>query len=218
MRKAPSVDGQTGLEPQTHLAFLQTPAYNQATRGVRIEDSATMRTCSVRGKTIEREEFPDVLVMRLPPEAVSTAGDGEPVARWQGRAWELAEEFDVPASTRRRWREAGWHLVRPVDSPPEDELPAPVAVGDVLRNDRGEWMIGTSQLSVRLRDDLDEEEALRSLERNHLRVIRQLKFAPHLYEVQVSEESNSFEKAAELSENHDYVYAEPQLIRHLGKR
>jgi hypothetical protein len=205
------------------LAFSADYSYNgkrpvALSRVVVFRQRTMIRSYSVRGKKVEVEQIPNVFVMKFSPEEVTKPRRQEPIALWRENAWEWADNMDISPSTRWLWEAAGWYVVRPTTKTASEHLPSPIAVGPLLRSHRGEWMIGTSRLTVRLRDELDEDEARRSLERHQLRVIRQLTFARHLYEVQIPEDSDSFDMAVELGENHDYAYAEPQLIRHLGGR
>lgn len=180
-----------------------------------------IRSYQVRGKTIEVDQLSDVLAVKLEDaELARGSRPGAPLARWRGVTLVLLEKVDVPSWGRRAFEAGGWFLVRPSDDEETEqaELPSPVALGRLFRDEHGECMIGAGRLSVRLRDDLDEDEAVRALERYGLQVVRRLKFAPYLYEVQVQEDDDFIEVAQRVHDCDDYAYAEPQLIRQMRGR
>ncbi len=178
-----------------------------------------IRSYQVRGKTVEVDQLPDVLAIRLPDGPPEAREPGEAVARWRGQTLVILGESDIPPDTCHALETAGWLLVRSVDEPqPDAEWPEPVAVGYLFRDQRGECMVGTGRLSVRLRDELGDEEARRALERHGLRVVRRLRFAPQLYEVQVADDDDFIDVAGQLQDSEEYVYAEPQLIRKIAGR
>lgn len=179
----------------------------------------TMKKAYVRrGKRVELEQIPELLAMKLDAESVKNAEPGQPIATWREKAWILANDA-VPSSTQTRWESAGWYVVRESTESSQKGLPAPLAVGPILRNDRGEWMIGTQQLTVRLRDDLTEKKAQQTLANHKMSILHKMGFAPNLYEVQVSEDADAFALSVELSDNDDYKYAEPKLLKdNIGSR
>ena len=178
------------------------------------------RSFRVRGKKVEIDEIPGLLAIRLDlADFRKHPQPGSPIAAWRGMVLVTAGTVELPQDTRSVLESAGWILARP--APEQDapgDLPSPEVVGRLFRDEYGEWMIGTGRLNVRFRDDLDDDTVRELLERFRLAVVRQLKFAPQLYEVQAAEEDDFLEVADELDASEALVYAEPQLMRKLGGR
>jgi hypothetical protein len=173
----------------------------------------------VRGRRIRLNEAPDILAIKMEDASVEEyASPGLPVANWQGWTLVTAEAPEVPKEIRQSFTGAGWIFVRR-ESPIEDsELESPIAVGRLYRDEDGEWMIAAGRLSVRLREDIDEDHAHKKLEQDGLEIVRQMKFARHLFEVQVAGDEDVFDLARRLGGSEDYIYAEPQMIRKISKR
>jgi subtilisin family serine protease/DNA-binding transcriptional regulator YiaG len=92
--------------------------------------------------------------------------------------------------------------------------------GTVFRRlDEGTLMIGTNELTVKLNPEIPEPDAERRLEREEgLSSKRRLKFAPNLFVVKLSEDTDSLRIANRLQEDKDFVYAEPVMLEYISHR
>src|SRR3712207_728263 len=86
------------------------------------------------------------------------------------------------------FQNAGWMFVRPsadVDRSLRSRSPIEniEAVQRVFRHPNGRILLGTDLLSVRLRNEMSEHQAKAVLQEEDLEIVRQLRFAPNLFEV-----------------------------------
>ena len=87
-----------------------------------------------------------------------------------------------------------------------------------LSTPEGSHLLGTNRLSVRLRNDLTDEQAREVLGRAELTIATRLKFAPQLYKVVVQPGRDFLEASLDLSAHPDFQFAEPQFIEHIPGR
>ncbi len=166
----------------------------------------------IGSRTIELEQPEGLFVVRSRKGAIAPAG--QTVGMWQGRRLVTTDAGDVPKEIRETWSAAGWNVVAMGEADaagPELEHMAPI-----FRTSEGHWWIGTDRLVVRFRDDLEKAEVDELLERFRLRVERQLRMKPNLFDVRV--EGEVMVVAAELQELPQVEYAEPQFLESLGPR
>jgi thermitase len=79
--------------------------------------------------------------------------------------------------------------------------------------------LGSDRLTVRLAENLTEQQAQALLEASALVVVRRLRFAPNLFQVRVKPGPKHFLNAAlDLSADPRFLYAEPEFIEHIPGR
>jgi len=141
------------------------------------------------------------------------------VVAWHGKKFASTKVSPLPAGSYDFLSHAGWVLTEAADGgaavTPGVE---PMIVGKVYRSKSGDLFIDSNRLTVRYRDDLDEEQVQNSLASDGLSIVRQLRMAPHLYEVEVSGDQDALDVASRLSKDDRFLYAEPQLIGQIGPR
>jgi hypothetical protein len=171
----------------------------------------------MRGRRVSIEEL-DGIVAVMP--------------RVRGKATaEVAPEFGQMAETptdlgEAEWQgflTAGWVFVRPsAEVSRAVAARAPIqgaeAAQRVFRHPSGRIFLGTDRLSVRLRADLTESQALSILGAEGLEVVNRLKFATNLFEVRVPPGRDFLQASVELSGRAEFEYAEPQFIEHIPGR
>lgn len=181
-----------------------------------------LRSYQVRGKRVTVDELAGVVAAKFSDsEAARRAEAAGSISVWQGTALEPATEPELTLAEREALRQGAWVLMRPVpgSAPTADESRSePIAIGQVYRSESGELMINTGRLTVRLREELSNDEAEAALARHDLAVKRRLGFAPNLFEVEASGSRGAIEVAELAIDDDDYQYAEPQMIRKLGHR
>jgi subtilisin family serine protease len=91
-------------------------------------------------------------------------------------------------------------------------------VGKVFRRQDGQLVIGSDRLTVKLVPDMSVDEARAQLEKAGLEVLRQLKFAPNLFETRVVSGQDPIELANALQESAVTVYSEPVMVEHVDQR
>ncbi len=99
------------------------------------------------------------------------------------------------------------------------QLPEGISIGTVFRSlPDGQLLIGTDRLSIKLDPLLPEAAAKAKLEQLELKTIRQLRFAPNLFLVEIPPHSDVLDIANQLIQDPQVVYAEPEMIGHQGHR
>ena len=141
-----------------------------------------------------------------------------------GPPCEPAELFPKPQQARARsdaaaFASAGWVFVRV----PEDRweklcLEPGVTAARVYVDEGGRLMIGAGRVTVKLRPELSHDEALAALKDARLEVIRQLRFAPNLFEVRVPADADELDTASALEADASVEFAEPQMLEHIERR
>ena len=156
------------------------------------------RTYSVRGKTRQLREITDWTAIRGHDEIKSA------------ESATVEELGDAGLLTQiRSLEQAGWTIV-PRRQGAEGAR--------VYLHNNGSLALGTNRLSVRLADDLSEQQAVDWLQQQGLEVVDQLKFAKNLFVVAGDLVSDPLETARTLAAMSQVVYAEPLLIESLGGR
>lgn len=79
-------------------------------------------------------------------------------------------------------------------------------------------MLGTRRLVAKLKPDLKPSQTHNALSICGLKVIRELKFGPNLFEVELAETADPIEFAERLSGTEDFLYLEPQFIQCVSPR
>lgn len=99
------------------------------------------------------------------------------------------------------------------------------SLGTVLRSlsDRGDFpdqgvLLATDRLTVKFSPDLSHQDVQAKLEDKGLSILRQLRFSPNLFEVQMKPGSDVLNLAEHLHNESGIVYAEPVLISDVSSR
>ena len=87
-----------------------------------------------------------------------------------------------------------------------------IDVGSVVRDEDGRLAIVNEELVVKLAPQLTDAETHAFLTAHHIEVIRQLRFAPNLFEVRAVDGKDGIDKSVELHGDPNVVSAEPNLI------
>lgn len=176
------------------------------------------RTCKIGDNEITLEELEDVVAIELEAperEEEEEADFGERV--------DLAEEFDVNEAEARAFESGGWIFVRSTEETRSMverwETPSEAkSAGKAYRTEEGRLYVLGDRLTVRLDEDLSENEIGKILADAGLEIVQELTFASNLYEVRVTGEADPLDLAAELDERSDVVYAEPNFVEHIPQR
>ena len=173
----------------------------------------------VRRQRVQIEQLDNVMAVSPASRSVLPAD----VSRLFGDPVRLPEK--LPA--RSAWRPfatAGWLFVNPGSAIQQalanGGLPGGAqSMQRVFLRADGRFLLGLDRLNVRLTAGLSYREAEAIAKTNGLAIVRQLKFAPNLYQVQVTPPGKHFlDAAAGLYGNPDFEYAEPDFIEHLPGR
>jgi subtilisin family serine protease len=119
---------------------------------------------------------------------------------------------------------AGWVLVRPnqrLSQALDGTAPAPweaSAVQRIFLHSGGRLYLGLDQLVVRLHESMAHDDAVKVLDRTGLKLIRQLTFAPNLFQVRAGPGGSYFDTVRDMSARAEFAYAEPQFIEHFPPR
>jgi subtilisin family serine protease len=177
----------------------------------------------------EREvEQVDEVVAVLPeealegPEALATLGDSQARAEGFGRP-AGAEELELSEDESTAFGEAGWTFVvaepevaRAADS--GESVGGAADIRHVYRAEGKRTLIGTDRMTVRLSEDFDEAAVEQALAARGFEVLRELRFAPNLFEVRVAAGTDPLELSIELEDDEAFVYAEPEFVEHIPPR
>lgn len=179
----------------------------------------------IRDRKITVDEITDVVAVKL---EAKPEGDLKEVAKCFGQLATVQTDekeaaVDIADEELDAFTHAGWIFVHPSEevalAASTRTAPAGATyVGRVFRESNGRVLIGTDRLTVRLKPEISEKEAKSRLENEGLEILRQLKFAPNLFEVRVVSDKDPLDVAVKLHENPDFLYAEPQMIEHIPGR
>jgi len=164
------------------------------------------RTFQQRNKSMQVQELTDVVAVRTEK--------AEKGARSRGQVPE-AVAAHVPEAQVNAFQDAGWEFKEASSDVPEGEVKAKVFV----KSD-GRLALGTDRLTVQLRGVDSVEEANNVLAPFGCQVIRQLTFAPGLFEVALTDESNgdAIDVANRLVESGLVEFADPNLMENIPAR
>jgi hypothetical protein len=155
------------------------------------------RTFRVRGKPVHVQELTDLAAVRA---------DAAPRS---ARSPLAAFAPDAALPQVRELEDAGWRFV-----PREQAADG----ARVFLKPGGRVALGTDRLAVRVAEALPPEAARDLLEREGLRVVEHLKFAPNLFVAAVPPGADALEVARRLDALGDVEFAEPQLIESIPGR
>jgi Subtilase family len=175
-----------------------------------------------RGERVPVAEVDGVLAVQVEESTSADAGDtdfGELAAGERAPKPALAmDEEEADALSR-----SGWIFVRPAPTTESAratrEMPAGVQdVNAVYQQEDGHVLIGTQTITVQLSPKLSPEQARGKLEKEGLKVVRELRFAPNQFEAVIPAGADLLDVANSLQENPDTVYAEPTFVEFIGQR
>jgi hypothetical protein len=132
--------------------------------------------------------------------------------------------IDLPSRNRNVFERAGWLFVEPQAAvaraaSERASIPDAEVVRQVLINRAGELLITTNLVTVQLPEELTQEQALGRLKADQLRIVRQLGFAPNLFEARLPARRPLPELIAELQSKTDtYRFVNPVLLQVLRGR
>ncbi len=174
----------------------------------------------IRGNPVTVEEIPGVVAVKLELSADEDVAAQEREAALQALGGEAT--LDMPDTERKAFSAAGWVFVsQPAPGPLRipDEVRAS-HTGPVFRRSSGRMLIGSDRLAVKLQPTLSPAEAMRLLVvEEGVEVPREISFAaPNAYEIEVPPGQDFLEVARRLRHRGEFVYAEPEMIQHLGQR
>ncbi|MCS7479286.1 S8 family serine peptidase [Umezawaea endophytica] len=154
-----------------------------------------IREYFVRGERRTVDEVDDLVAVRVEGAVVAEA---------------LADDDELSP-----FREAQWVFV-----PASAALALESAddVGHLVRRPNGRLGIVTRRLTVQVTEDLSEEAAEQALARRGLILVRRLRFAPNLFEVDTTEHADSLAASVELNADPLITLAEPSLVEHVPQR
>src|SRR5687767_5606540 len=181
-----------------------------------------------RGRKVELDELEDVLAIKSPPAEPAARGAQPQADRGVfAKALREAGEGGMPESIKseeaRAFERAGWSFIRPTPEARnamrgEDARELRGSAGPVFRREDGQLVIGSDLITVKLLPDYQEAEARAKLEQAGLEIVRQLKFAPNLFEARVAAGQDPIDVANALQENEVTIYSEPVLLEHIDQR
>ena len=175
-----------------------------------------------RGERVPVTEVEGVLAVQVEASAramvdYSLFGEEATGERAAQPAMEIDEEEAKALS------DSGWIFVRPVSTIESAratrEMPDQVSyINSVYQLEDGHVLIGTQTLTVQFRPELSDEEARARLEEEGLTVVRELRFAPNQFEVEIPAGANLLDVANALQESEDMLHAEPTFDEYIGQR
>jgi thermitase len=178
-------------------------------------------TYQIRDKEITVSEVEDVLGVRV----VESRGDEDPetVADELGLGDVVDELTGVRSDAARAFSEANWVFVHPSDAVRSafqrgDTVSGTTHIDRVYHDEEGNPLVGTSQLTVRFRDETSTDAVDEVLEEFDLSIVQRFGFAPNLYKMRVESNRNPLELLSELNDTAAVEYAEPNLIEYLPER
>lgn len=173
----------------------------------------------VRGRHIRIEELDNLVAVKLmvrnmpPPDISHSFGD---IVRLQQL---------VPAqSDWAVFARVGWAFVRPgpavLQALATGTVPAGAqSVQRVYLDANGRLCLGLDRLTVRLAENITDQEALAILDTSSLQIVRRLGFARNLFQVRVWPATRHFlAAAAAFSGDSRFQYAEPEFIEYMPGR
>jgi hypothetical protein len=118
---------------------------------------------------------------------------------------------------------SGWIFVRPLaaieSARGTRDMPDRVReINPVYQQEDGHVLIGTQTLTVQFSEQLSPEETRTRIEEEGLTIVRELRFSPNQFEVEIPTGADVLDVANSLQESEDTVYAEPTFVEYIGQR
>ncbi|NMH88235.1 S8 family serine peptidase [Flavivirga algicola] len=185
------------------------------------------KTYKIRGKEISVEKIDSIkaikpfLNTRTSFEKVIKEVD--PYARETFET--LKKNHNTEVDNLEAFANAGWVFVAPkagvlsssrqFDKLRDDSLES---IHNVYTNETGGIFIDTNSLIIKFRPEVGKKGLKKILSDHALGIIRELKFAPNLFEVELFEGEDIIDKANEMSGIDEVIYIEPQMISYIAQR
>ena len=130
---------------------------------------------------------------------------------------------EMSSKDRRTFERAGWWFVAPnadvADAVTRREgVPNAKAASEVYVTKSGSIMISTNLATVRLSDDMSENQAEQVLQQDGLTIVHKFGFAPNMYEVRIPSGSSLPEAIGKLESSGRYVWVEPTLLQSMAPK
>lgn len=175
------------------------------------------RTYFIRGREIRVNEISDVMAIKLknPTKLNVIETRLGPLATNSPNRSERT--LFVSDKEQEAFRKTGYIFVNQKEeaSPDPDEI---ASTGRVFSDSKGHILVGSNRLIVKLKKEISDQQVQSILKDENLDILRQLKFAPNLYEVSVTENKDFLEVAFKLTHNDNFEYAEPVMIHQIENR
>lgn len=183
------------------------------------------KSYKLRGRPVEVFELDGIRAVM--PSIRSNESFNNIISRFDGNGRQLFKnlqsDFPETKDQLRAFANAGWVFVQP---PPgvvrslDDKRFEFVGVeqsNKVYRDESDVIMIGTSNINLKLKPALSLKEVQDFIEQHQLIILRQLKFAPNLFEVQTAQ-PDTIDVVNKLELSEYVVYAEPAMIINIPGR
>jgi thermitase len=178
-----------------------------------------------RGKKIEIEQLTDTLAIKQ-EDSSEKMKNVESIEKNFGRRTKLsADTKNVSRLNEQQeiFEKAGYIFIKPNETTSKalqsraqrSEIPN---TGSVFVDKEGVIKVGTGRLTIKFKPDVSKGEIEALLEQSNLKIIRQLKFADSLYEIEVQDMTNPLDLSIQLHNNKKIEYAEPIFNEHIPQR
>lgn len=135
----------------------------------------------------------------------------------------MQEELPVAKDQLKSYSDAGWVFVKPSETNVIKLDNRAFAAPDIVQSNkvysdpRGNVVIGSNKINVKLAPEMSIADVENFLKENSLTLVRAHGFAPNLFEVE-TKAADVIDVVNRLTSSHRVVYAEPQMITHLPNR
>ena len=178
-----------------------------------------------RGKKIEVEQLTDTLVIKQ-EDSSERMKDVESIEKNFGTRTKLSADTKNASRLSEQqeiFEKAGYIFIKPNEKTSKtleskalrSELPN---TGGVFVDKEGLIKVGTGRLTIKFKGDVSKSEIDALLEQRNLKIIRQLKFADSLYEIEVQDMTDPLDLSIQLHNNEKIEYAEPIFNEHIPQR
>lgn len=178
-----------------------------------------------RGKKIEVEQLTDTLVIKQ-EDSSERMKDVESIEKNFGTRTKLSTDTKNASRLSEQqeiFEKAGYIFIKPNEKTSKtleskalrSELPN---TGGVFVDKEGLIKVGTGRLTIKFKGDVSKREIDALLEQRNLKIIRQLKFADSLYEIEVQDMTDPLDLSIQLHNNEKIEYAEPIFNEHIPQR
>lgn len=178
-----------------------------------------------RGTKIEVEQLTDTLAIKQEPSSERTK-DAETIEKNFGMRTKLSADTKNASRLSEQqeiFEKAGYVFIRPNEKTSKalgsrtrsSELPN---TGSVFVDKEGVIKVGTGRLTIKFKPGISKTEIDTLLEQMNLKIIRQLKFADSLYEIEVQGMIDPLDLSIQLHNNEKIAYAEPIFNEHIPQR
>ena len=178
-----------------------------------------------RGKKIEVEQLTDTVAIKqeASSERIKNAFS---IEKNFGTRTKISADTKNESRLREQqeiFEKAGYVFIKPNENTSSilgsraqrSELPN---TGSIFVDKEGDIKVGTGRLTIKFKPGVSKNEIDALLEQKNLKIIRQLKFADSLYEIEVQDMADTLDLSVELHNNEKIEYAEPVFNQHIPQR